>query len=102
VLDAQLEERPLAKMQEELQEAEDAKEATSEVEEQDSAAAVNGLGEKPVVNGHADNSENGGEGTRSPTPSREKHPRKALLKNTDTELIRVRRVSVFLQLCIFV
>lgn len=85
-LDAQLEERPLAKMQEELQEAED-KEATE-------AEASTSESPSPTLNGDASSSTNGTEATRTPTPNREKHHRKALLKNTDTELIRVQRVSV--------
>lgn len=84
VLDAQLEERPLAKMQEKVQEEEDAKEDAAEAESR--ASSVNGDAE-PATNG------NGVEVTRTPTPTREKHHRKALLKNTDTELVRVQRVS---------
>lgn len=83
-LDAQLEERPLAKMQEKVQEEEDAKEDAAEAESR--ASSVNGDAE-PTANG------NGVEVPRTPTPTREKHHRKALLKNTDTELVRVQRVS---------
>lgn len=84
-LDAQLEERPLAKKQEELQEAEEAEEARRESSTPEPA---------PIVNGEEPKAANGVEEPRAPTPSREKHTRKALLKNTDTELIRVQRVCI--------
>lgn len=94
VLDAQLEERPLAKMQEELQEAEDAKEAAIEAAaEKESTPVVNGAAEAGT-NGHGDDGENAAEPpARLSTPPKEKHTRKALLKNTDTELTRVQRVN---------
>ncbi|EKM61406.1 uncharacterized protein PHACADRAFT_204575 [Phanerochaete carnosa HHB-10118-sp] len=84
-LDAQLEERPLAKMQEELQEAED--------EDADGVDAEALESSSPTVNGDSPKPTNGAEADRSPTPHREKHHhRKALLKNTDTELVRVQRI----------
>lgn len=74
-LEAQVEERPLAKMQEELQEREDSKSETGEDQQQPSSedvTAENGLAPAPAEH--------------------EKHVRKALLKNDDTELVRVQRV----------
>jgi RNA polymerase II subunit A-like phosphatase len=77
-LEAQVEERPLAKLQEELQEA-----ANGELASESPTSSTTGQSEntsKP--------SENSGE----------KHHRKALLKNDDVELQRIKRVScVFLQ-----
>ncbi|THG99880.1 hypothetical protein EW026_g2562 [Hermanssonia centrifuga] len=75
-LDAQVEQRPLAKMQEELQEEEDAQEADSQEE-------AGGNGDKP-----SDDTDI----PRSTTPKSEKHVRKALLKNDDVELNRVQRL----------
>jgi RNA polymerase II subunit A C-terminal domain phosphatase len=75
-LEAQVEERPLAKLQEELQEA-----ANDQLESESPASSVSGQSEntsKP-----------------SETPG-EKHHRKALLKNDDVELRRIKRVS-----CVF-
>ncbi len=77
-LDAQVEQRPLAKMQEELQEEEDAQEADSQEE-------AGGNGDKP-----SDDTDI----PRSTTPKSEKHVRKALLKNDDVELNRVQRVGI--------
>ena len=73
-LEAQVEERPLAKLQEELQEA------------------VNGELASETPASHSASSER--ENTSKPpeTPG-EKHHRKALLKNDDTELQRVKGVS---------
>jgi RNA polymerase II subunit A-like phosphatase len=71
VLDAQLEERPLAKKQEELQ--------VHEIEEQQQKTSSS-VAEVPVQE-------------RSTTP--QKLPKKALLKNDDHELIRIGNVRVF-------
>ena len=75
-LEEQFEERPLAKKQEELQETETAGDTTP-----DAGEAV--AGAEPEANG-----------TSSPAPEqkKEKPVRKALLKNDDTELIRVKQV----------
>ncbi|KAI0347959.1 hypothetical protein BDW22DRAFT_1350081 [Trametopsis cervina] len=80
-LDAQLEARPLAKMQEQLQEAEDA------------SGATNGS-KTPSTNGEAEDSTTAPESQlpRSTTPKPEKHVRKALLKNDDVELLRVQKL----------
>jgi hypothetical protein len=73
-LEAQVEERPLAKLQEELQEA-----ANGEL-----------AGETPAS--HSASSESD-DTPKPPEAPGEKHHRKALLKNDDTELQRVKRVS---------
>ena len=73
-LEAQVEERPLAKLQEELQEAANG-ELTSETPANHSASSETENTSKP------------------PEAPDEKHHRKALLKNDDTELQRVKRVS---------
>jgi RNA polymerase II subunit A C-terminal domain phosphatase len=73
-LEAQVEERPLAKLQEELQEAADG-ELTSE---------------SPASTSASGKSESASNPHESPG---EKHHRKALLKNDDTELQRVKHVS---------
>lgn len=87
-LAAQVEERPLAKMQEELQKAEDAEE---EKEAQEAGATPE---PEPVVNGDA-KPVNGAVAAATPTPPpQHKHHRKALLRNTDRELMRVQRVSI--------
>jgi RNA polymerase II subunit A-like phosphatase len=72
-LEAQVEERPLAKLQEELQEA-----ANGELASETPAS-------------HSASSES--EDSKPPEAPGEKHHRKALLKNDDTELQRVKRVS---------
>ena len=74
VLEAQVEERPLAKLQEELQEAADG-ELASETPASHSAPGESEDTSKP------------------PEAPGEKHHRKALLRNDDTELQRVQRVS---------
>ncbi|KIP11789.1 hypothetical protein PHLGIDRAFT_27787 [Phlebiopsis gigantea 11061_1 CR5-6] len=84
-LDAQLEERPLAKKQEELQEAEEAEEA-------EEAANASNSSEASADDGQADTTVNGVESPRTPSPTREKHKRKALLKNSDRELVRIQRI----------
>lgn len=79
-LEAQVEERPLAKKQEELEEQEQMEEAHNQ--------------------SGADISKSGGEGAESaeakvditPQPSPHKHTVKALLRNDDCELLRVRAV----------
>ncbi|KAI0684753.1 hypothetical protein BC835DRAFT_1523744 [Cytidiella melzeri] len=80
-LDAQLEERPLAKQQELLQEAEDA----SEKIEAEKAPSENGKSEHGEVSDERVPSQ-------SVTPKPEKHLRKALLKNDDVELVRVQKL----------
>ena len=75
-LEAQVEERPLAKLQEELQEA-----ANGELASESPASSTSGQSENT-----SKASENSGE----------KHHRKALLKNDDIELQRIKRVS-----CVF-
>ena len=88
-LDAQLEERPLAKKQEELQEAEEAEEAEEAAQAANSSeAAADAVQTDAPVNGV--------ESSRTPSPTREKHKRKALLKNSDRELVRIQRVSTYL------
>ena len=82
-LEAQLEERPLAKQQEKLQEAEDA----TESEEAEKSSSSNGGSE----NGDTPESQ---VASRSTTPKHERHARKALLKNDDIELARVKDVSI--------
>ncbi|OSD03375.1 hypothetical protein PYCCODRAFT_1409741 [Trametes coccinea BRFM310] len=78
-LEAQVEERPLAKKQEELQETA-AGEAEAASAGQPAASAV------PVANGN-------GEVTAAQQPLKRERPvRKALLKNDDTELLRVRKI----------
>jgi RNA polymerase II subunit A C-terminal domain phosphatase len=78
-LEAQVEERPLAKLQEELQEA-----ANGQLPSESPASSISGQSEN----------------TSKPSEtSGEKHHRKALLKNDDMELQRIKRVSrVFLQI----
>ena len=76
-LEAQVEERPLAKLQEELQEA-----ANGQLASESLASSTSGQSEKTLK--------------PSETPG-EKHHRKALLKNDDIELQRIKQVSrVFL------
>lgn len=73
-LEAQVEERPLAKLQEELQEA-----ADGQLESESPASKTSSQSEntsKP-----------------SETPGEKHHHRKALLKNDDVELRRIKRVS---------
>ena len=73
-LEAQVEERPLAKLQEELQEA-----ANDQLESESPASSTSSQSEntsKP-----------------SETPGEKHHHRKALLKNDDVELLRIKRVS---------
>jgi len=73
-LEAQVEERPLAKLQEELQEA-----ANDQLESESPASSASSQSEntsKP-----------------SETPGEKHHHRKALLKNDDIELRRIKRVS---------
>jgi RNA polymerase II subunit A C-terminal domain phosphatase len=73
-LEAQVEERPLAKLQEELQEA-----ANDQLESERPASSTSSQSEntsKP-----------------SETPGEKPHHRKALLKNDDVELQRIKRVS---------
>ncbi|OSC96217.1 HAD-like protein [Trametes coccinea BRFM310] len=78
-LEAQVEERPLAKKQEELQETA-AGEAEAASAGQPAASAV------PVANGN-------GEVSAAQQPHKRERPvRKALLKNDDTELMRVRKI----------
>lgn len=86
-LEAQLEERPLAKQQEKLQEAEDA----SDSEEPEKTPSANGGSE----NGEVSQSPSQ-DTSHSTTPKPEKHVRKALLKNDDRELVRVQNVSAML------
>jgi RNA polymerase II subunit A-like phosphatase len=72
-LEAQVEERPLAKLQEELQEA-----ANGQLASESPASSISGQGEntsKP-----------------SETPGEKHHHRKALLKNDDVELQRIKRL----------
>jgi len=77
-LEAQVEERPLAKLQEELQEA-----ANGQLESESPESSTSGQ------------SENASKPSETPG---EKHHRRALLKNDDRELQRIKRVShVFLQ-----
>lgn len=86
-LDAQLEERPLAKKQEQLQEEED--------ESEKSVADTNGTnehGEEAKAGQGAEGEGATTEPAKSTTPKPEKHVRKALLKNDDTELVRVQKV----------
>jgi RNA polymerase II subunit A-like phosphatase len=73
-LEAQVEERPLAKLQEELQEA-----ANGELESESPAS----------------NTSSQSEDTSKPSeiPGEKHHHRKALLKNDDVELRRIKRVS---------
>lgn len=73
-LEAQVEERPLAKLQEELQEA-----ANGELESESLAS----------------NTSSQSENTSKPSenPGEKHHHRKALLKNDDVELRRIKRVS---------
>jgi RNA polymerase II subunit A-like phosphatase len=75
-LEAQVEERPLAKLQEELQEVADGQ------YESEGPAAENASGKSVST-------------SRPPESSGERHHRKALLKNDDIELRRVKRVSRF-------
>jgi RNA polymerase II subunit A-like phosphatase len=73
-LEAQVEERPLAKLQEELQEA-----ANDQLESESPVGSTSSQSEntsKP-----------------SETPGEKHHHRKALLKNDDVELRRIKRVS---------
>ncbi len=73
-LEAQVEERPLAKLQEELQEA-----ANGQLESESPASSISSPSEntsKP-----------------SETPGEKHHHRKALLKNDDVELRRIKGVS---------
>lgn len=73
-LEAQVEERPLAKLQEELQEA-----ANGQLESESPASSTSSQSEntpKP-----------------SEIPGEKHHHRKALLKNDDVELRRIKRVS---------
>ncbi len=73
-LEAQVEERPLAKLQEELQEVANGQpESEGPAAESASSNSVSAL--------------------RPPESPGERHHRKALLKNDDTELRRVKRVS---------
>ena len=73
-LEAQVEERPLAKLQEELQEA-----ANGQLESESPESST------------ASQSENTSKPSEIPG---EKHHRKALLKNDDVELRRIKRVSL--------
>ncbi|GJE86193.1 RNA polymerase II subunit A C-terminal domain phosphatase [Phanerochaete sordida] len=86
-LDAQMEERPLAKKQEELQEEEDQEEEEAEKKESESP--------EPTTNGDTKGDTpkpaNGVEVEKPSTPHKHHH-RKALLKNSDTELLRVQRI----------
>ena len=75
-LEAQVEERPLAKLQEELQEVANGQ------QESEGSAAESASGKSVST-------------SRPPESSGERHHRKALLKNDDTELRRVKRVSRF-------
>jgi RNA polymerase II subunit A-like phosphatase len=77
VLEAQLEERPLAKKQEELQD--------TSIESGQKSTAPEGSG-----------SSDDGESTHTDTIKSDKTVRKALLKNDDVELERVSRVSCIL------
>ncbi|KAI0660647.1 hypothetical protein C8Q70DRAFT_913594 [Cubamyces menziesii] len=74
-LEAQVEERPLAKKQEELQETVNGESTSSE---QPTTGTV------PATNGSDASAEQ--------QPKRERHVRKALLKNDDTELQRVKQI----------
>lgn len=73
-LEAQVEERPLAKLQEELQEAANGQLAS----------------ETPAGHSASGESENA---SKTSEATGEKHHRKALLKNNDTELQRVKLVG---------
>ena len=73
-LEAQVEERPLAKLQEELQEVANGQ------HENEGPAAESASGKSVSA-------------SRLPESPGERHHRKALLKNDDTELRRVKRVS---------
>ena len=73
-LEAQVEERPLAKLQEELQEV------ANGHHESEGPATESASGKSVST-------------SRPPEYSGEKHHRKALLKNDDTELRRIKRVS---------
>ncbi|TFY82727.1 hypothetical protein EWM64_g1286 [Hericium alpestre] len=79
-LEAQVEERPLAKKQEELQEQEEFQEAIEEISEQAEGGAPKS--EKAKI----------GEAIKRPPSPKEKHVRKALLKNDDHELQRVKKL----------
>ncbi|KAI0334357.1 hypothetical protein GY45DRAFT_1351503 [Cubamyces sp. BRFM 1775] len=74
-LEAQVEERPLAKKQEELQETVNGEAAPSDQPATDVAPATNGS-----------------DASAEQKPKRERHVRKALLKNDDTELERVKKI----------
>ena len=104
-LDAVMEERPLAKMEEQLREAEEKEEAEhGKIENKEKEEAKEGEGEEEreetgkegeaseATNGKAPGT-NGTTTSRSSTPKPEKHARKALLKNDDYELHRVQKVS---------
>ncbi|KAI0360995.1 hypothetical protein OH77DRAFT_384561 [Trametes cingulata] len=89
-LEAQVEERPLAKKQEELQE-------TAAAEEQEgaaTAAAPEAVAAVPATNGESgqqqQQQQQGAE--QRPKPKKERPVRKALLKNDDTELSRVKQI----------
>ena len=84
VLEAQLEERPLAKQQEKLQEAEDA----SESDEAEKTPSLIGSSE----NGEASQSPTE-DTSHSTTPKPEKHVRKALLKNASNSRCGIRLVK---------
>ncbi|KAI9068710.1 hypothetical protein FKP32DRAFT_1587477, partial [Trametes sanguinea] len=77
-LEAQVEERPLAKKQEELQE-------TAAGEAEAASAGQPAGGAVPAANGN-------GEVAAQQPPKRERPARKALLKNDDMELLRVRQI----------
>ena len=71
-LDAQLEERPLAKKEKELQEHETQENQQAEQLATETTSNV-----------------------KEPSPKPEKHHKKALLKNDDYELVRIGKVCVF-------
>jgi RNA polymerase II subunit A-like phosphatase len=73
-LEAQVEERPLAKLQEELQEVANGQ------DESEGPAAESASGKSVST-------------SKPPESSGERHHRKALLKNDDTELRRIKQVS---------
>jgi RNA polymerase II subunit A-like phosphatase len=75
-LEAQVEERPLAKLQEELQEA-----ADDQFESESPASSP------------SSQSENTSKPSETPGEKHHHHHRKALLKNDDVELRRIKRVS---------
>ncbi|KAI0639989.1 hypothetical protein C8Q77DRAFT_1083965 [Trametes polyzona] len=90
-LEAQVEERPLAKKQEELQEEASAAAGEAATSAAPAPGSTTEAAAAPTTT-NGDSPQQTGSGSEQPQPKKERPVRKALLKNDDTELARVKQI----------